>query len=330
MTPKERMIAAFNFKQQDDIVPFWELEFHLYPEMFGKDLILGNEYAKLSGKEKEYALNYNAEFMVEVAEKLGYSAIRMLPGYWEVAPGLGAYIWLPDEESRIRLVSLLKKITCGKILIIGDSGWFIGIPDGNSIMNLVDMMYEEPEELKKQAEYLLERGTEYGYKVVEAGADCLLACTDFAFNSGPFMSPEKFDEFVTPYFFKWVETFKKEGIFTMLHSDGNLMPILDRIVESGVNALQCIDPIAGMDIIALKKQLYGKLCLVGNIDCSLLQFGPVEKIEESVKNVVENCKEGGGFVLSGCNVIFKGIPAKHYQVMVDAHKKYGRLGNAKI
>jgi uroporphyrinogen-III decarboxylase len=61
-----------------------------------------------------------------------------------------------------------------------------------------------------------------------------------------------------------------------------------------------------------------------------LQFGPVEKIEESVKNVVENCKEGGGFVLSGCNVIFKGIPAKHYQVMVDAHKKYGRLGNAKI
>ncbi len=44
-----------------------------------------------------------------------------------------------------------------------------------------------------------------------------------------------------------------------------------------------------------------------------------------VRELIEGCREGGGFVLSACNVIFKGIPAENYQAMVDARRKYGRL-----
>ena len=36
---------------------------------------------------------------------------------------------------------------------------------------------------------------------------------------------------------------------------------------------------------------------------------------------------GGGFVLSGCNVIFKEIPAANYQAMVDAKLKYGTFAD---
>ena len=325
MTPKERMKAAFDFKQQDDIVPFWELEFHLYPEMFGRDLITGNEYIKLSAKEKERALHYNAEFMLEVAEKLGYCAIRQITGYWEVAPGVGACYWLPDTESQVRQVEILSKATGDKYLIIGDASGLIGIPSDNDVMRFVDDMYERPEELKKRAESMLKWAIDYGHKMVDAGAECILCCTDIAFNSGTFLSPAQIDEFFTPYFYKLIHTFKEEGIYTMFHSDGNLMPVIDMIAGSGLNALQCIDPLGGMDIIALKKQMRGKLCLVGNVDCSLLQLGSETEIDESVKNIVENCKYDGGFVLSGCNVIFKGIPPEKYQVMSDAHKKYGRL-----
>lgn len=41
----------------------------------------------------------------------------------------------------------------------------------------------------------------------------------------------------------------------------------------------------------------------------------------------EGCKDSGGFVLSGCNVVFKGIPAENYRTMVDARRKYGRINS---
>ncbi|MEG1322682.1 MAG: uroporphyrinogen decarboxylase family protein, partial [Ruthenibacterium sp.] len=74
----------------------------------------------------------------------------------------------------------------------------------------------------------------------------------------------------------------------------------------------------------LNKQVQNKLCLIGNIDSSLLQLGTASEIEAACKKVIEGCKGDGGFVLSGCNAIFKGIPAENYQVLVDSRYKYGK------
>lgn len=324
MTPKERMLAALNCQQPEDEVPFWELEFHLYQEMFGREPILGFEFDKLSEKEKENAICYNAEFLIEVAERLGYCAIRCIPGYWEVGPDDPAYLWIREEKYRLMLLRELARRGGDRYLLIGDCPGLFGIPDGRGIEAFVDEMYEHPKELKERADQAINNGIEMGKRMLDAGAECLLNCCDFAFNSGPFMSPSQFDEFTAPYLNRWVQTFKKEGIPTIQHSDGNLMPIMDRILASGVNAIQCVDPLAGMDIVSLKKELEGKMCLIGNVDCSRLQLGTPEEIDTMVKTVVEGCKEGGGFVLSGCNVIFKGIPAENYQAMVEARRKYGR------
>ena len=325
MTPKERMLAALNCQQPEDEIPFWELEFHLFQEMFGKEPILGFAFDKLSEAEKERAICYNADFLIEVAETLGYCAIRCIPGYWEVAPDDPAYLWIREEKYRLMLVRELSKQAGSRYLIMGDCPGLFGIPDGRNMMTFVDEMYEHPEELKRRADQAINNGIELGYRMLDAGAECLINCCDFSFNNGPFMSPAQFDEFTTPYLNRWVQTFKKEGILTIQHSDGNLMPIMDRILESGVNAIQSVDPLAGMDIISLHKELSGKLCLIGNVDCSRLQFGTPDEIDGMVQNLIEGCREGGGFVLSACNVIFKGIPKENYQAMVDARNKYGRL-----
>lgn len=326
MTPRERMISAFNFKSQDDLAPIWELEFHLYKEMFQHEPIMGLEFDALSSKEKEYALNYDAELLVDVAEQLGYCAIRVIGGYWEVAKGVPAYLWIREEKDQLRLLQILKKITGNRYLIIGNCASLIGIPDGDSMTEFVTELYEHPEDMDRQMEEVNRNGIDAGMRMVEAGADCIIDCVDYAFNSGTFLSPMMFDRFCTPYLNRWVDAFRNQaGVYTILHSDGNISKIMDRIIGSRVHALQCIDPIAGMDIISLKEQVYGKLCLIGNINCSLLQFGPIDEIRESVRKVVVGCKDGGGFILSGCNAIFKGIPAEHYQAMIDAYRQYARL-----
>lgn len=324
MTPKQRFEAALNFKQPDDYVAFMEIEFHIYEEFIGKAPIIGYEYEKLSSAEKEKALYKNAEILIETAEKAGHDAIRSIAGYWEIAPGVSTALWLPGEEAQLKQIKALKDIAGDKYFIVGTVASNMGMPADSYFYEFVTDLYENPDKIKEQNEKMLKQAIEWQYRQIEAGADSVVNALDVAFNTGPFMSPQLMDEFFFPYFNRWVESLKSQGIISIWHTDGNILPIIDRVLESGVTAIQCVDPLAGIDIVELKKKVDGKLTLIGNIDCSLLQFGPKEKIEEEIKRVVEGCKGNGGFVLSGCNAIFHGIPAENYMVMVKSRYKYGR------
>lgn len=324
MRPKQRFIAAMNHEKPDDFVSFMELEFQIYEEYIGKAPVVGVDFQKLSAKEKERATYQNAEIMIETAEKAGHDAIRNFGGYWEVAPGEPAFLWLPDEKAQLEQLKALKKLSGDTYFIIGNSSPTIMIPDGNHMLEFVYRLFDEPEEVKEELKQQLENAIEWQKRQLEAGADGIINCGDIAFNSGPFISPKQCDEFLFPYLNRWVDSLKREGVFSIWHTDGNLMPVMDRILESGVTAIQCVDPLANMDIIKLKQELGDKLTLIGNVNCVDLHLGTPAEIEQQVKEILLACKGSGGFVLSGCNSIFKGISAKNYQTMVDARYAYGR------
>jgi uroporphyrinogen decarboxylase len=109
----------------------------------------------------------------------------------------------------------------------------------------------------------------------------------------------------------------------IFHSDGNLMPVLDQILDIGPEMLQSIDPLAGMDIAEVKRLTYGRMALMGNVQCDFLQEGPDEKIAESAKYAIRHGSPGGGYVYSSSNTIFRGLPLKNYVFMVDClHRQF--------
>jgi uroporphyrinogen decarboxylase len=324
MTPKQRFVAAMNHKKPGDYISFMEVEFQIHEEYIGKNPVLGYEFGKLSGKEREKAIHHNVEIMIETAEKAGHDVIRPFGGYWEISPGEPALIFLPEVDDQLDHIRLLKKMIGDKYYVMGTGAGTMGIPDGNHIMEFVYNLFDRPDEVKEELEKNLLWGLDYQNKQLDAGVDGIINCGDIAFNNGPFISPAQCDEFLFPYFNRWVDNLKSQGVHSIWHTDGNIMPIMDRVLESGVNAIQCVDPLGGMDIVKLKEQVGDRLTLIGNINCANLQLASKEEIEEEVKKVVEGCKGNGGFVLSGCNSIFKGISAENYQVMVDARYKYGK------
>ena len=323
MTPKQRFTAALNFREPDDKVSMMEVEFQIHKEYVGEALTVGHEFASLTRSQKDYALKRNAEIMIQTAQKAGHDVIREIGGYWEVSPGVPTKLWLPDFEDRLEQIRLVKQMAGDEFLILCFAAWFIGIPKGDMIDDFVTTLYEDPDSLYVTAESMLKSSIEAQKRYIDAGADGIGAAADIAFKSGTFLSPAQLDEFFFPYFFRWVESVKQEGLYSVWHTDGNLNAVMDRVIKSGVSALQCVDPLADMDIIGLKEQVYGKLALIGNLDCSILQFGPEEAIENESRRIIEGCKAGGGFVFGGCNAIFDGIPARHYQVMVNARDMYG-------
>ena len=326
MKPKERIISSLNFIEPDDILPSWEIDFQLYEELLGRELIAAFEFENLCEMEKEKAIYYNAEALIETAEKLDFSAICSLFGYWEISPGVPAQNWIREEKWRIKLIKTLKEIAGDRFLIIGCSDSTVGIPPGDKIDEFVTMMYENPQELIKIIKLRLDEGIKNGMKAVEAGADAVFNASDIAFNSGCFFTPQQFDDFVGPFLTEWASTFKKNVIYTIYHTDGNLNKLMDKLAATGIDALQCIDPLAGMDIVSLKEQYYRKITLIGNVNTATLHLGTKLEIENESKKVIQGCKKGGGYIFGACNAIYKGISIENYLVMVESKRKYGGYG----
>jgi len=301
MNPKERVIAALELKQPDDIVPTFELEFQLTEEFFGKSF---RNLRDLSGKELDKAIGENAEFYLEIAETLDYSIIR-------------------TGDTRL-LRKLVELGADREYLLCGEADGTMGIPNGETMVDQAIRLFEKADEVKRDLDSSVDRGIESGKAQLEAGAECLTLCADYCFNYGPFLSPAMFSEFVTPYLHRLIEAHRKNGAYVIKHTDGNIMPILDQLVSCRPHALHSIDPQAKVDLAEVKRQVGNEVCLAGNVNCGLLQTGTDEQVEADILRSLRDGMPGGGYIFCTSNVAFKGMPPQRYSLMLDLRKKFGR------
>ncbi|OQB39592.1 MAG: methylcobalamin:coenzyme M methyltransferase [Candidatus Latescibacteria bacterium ADurb.Bin168] len=133
-----------------------------------------------------------------------------------------------------------------------------------------------------------------------------------------------FREFVTPYLTEIIASHRENGLFVIKHTDGNIMPILDQLVEANPHALHSIDPQARVDLAEVKRITAGKVCLCGNVNCGLLQTGTDEEVREDVLRSLRDGMPGGGYIFSTSNCAFRGMPLERYELMMSLRKEYGR------
>jgi len=121
------------------------------------------------------------------------------------------------------------------------------------------------------------------------------------------------------------EPLNNAGIKVVFHSDGNVMEILDDMIEAGISGLNPIEPLAGMDIGLLKRR-YGKgLILVGNVDCSqVLPLGSVEEVIAATKECLRQAAPGGGHFVGSSSEITPSTPLANVLAFYEACREYGR------
>jgi len=318
LTPKERAVAAFELREPDDIVPTFELQFQLADELLGKSHVSQEALDKAGPKERERLLRENAEIYVEEAEALDYSIVALQYG-----PG-------GRGQNMIETIREVKRLVGRERLIgIGADGT-MSIPNGGEMVDLAVRLCENPEGEKERLEAALNDRIEAVKPLVEAGADTVLMCADYCFNSGPFLSPKMFREFVTPYLTRQCAAFREMGLYTVNHTDGDIMPILDQLVEAGSHALHSLDPMAGVSLKEVKKLVGDKIALCGNVNCAILQTGTVDDTIADSKRALRDGMPGGGFFFTTSNTPFKGMPLENYLAMLDVRKQYGRYDTKRL
>ena len=96
------------------------------------------------------------------------------------------------------------------------------------------------------------------------------------------------------------------------------------IVDAGPDAINPLEPVAGMDIRRVKEAYGDRVCLVGNIDCGeLLSHGTRGQVDAAVCHCLAAASPGGGFILSSSNSIHSSVNPDNYLAMVEAGHAYG-------
>jgi uroporphyrinogen decarboxylase len=130
-------------------------------------------------------------------------------------------------------------------------------------------------------------------------------------------------KFVTPYLARLIQGYRDMGFYVIKHTDSNIMPIVDQLVEANPHALHSLDPQGGVDM-AVIKQGYGHLvCLIGNVNCELLDSGTDEGVVHSARLALEHGMPGGGYIFSSSNCICTGMRLARYELMPDVWRRYG-------
>jgi uroporphyrinogen decarboxylase len=165
----------------------------------------------------------------------------------------------------------------------------------------------------------------YVKNLIDVGVDIIMETADWAFTHGPMVSPKHTERFITPGLTPIVQYCHSRGIPCLKHTDGNIWAIFDLIIATGVDGINPIDPIAGMDLGEVKAKYGDKVCLMGNVDCgNLLSWGSKEEVREAVKDCIRKAGKGGGYICMSSNSIHGAVNPENYVEMVKAIREYGK------
>lgn len=147
---------------------------------------------------------------------------------------------------------------------------------------------------------------------------------DIASNAGPMMSPRTYERLFLPQMSRMVAAYKAAGAdYVVFHSDGNINPILPMLIEAGIEAVQPIEPKAGMDVVDIRRRYGDKLALIGGLDNAfVLPSGDRDRIRESVLYALQAGRDGG--LILGSHSIGPDVPVAAYEYLVDLQDNIGR------
>ena len=158
----------------------------------------------------------------------------------------------------------------------------------------------------------------------ELGAEIVMSGDDIADNQRTLISPKVWNQIFLPPFRRWVQAIHDCGLYYWKHTDGNIMAVLESLVDAGIDGIDPIDPIAGMDLAVIKHEWGSQIAIKGNIDCAeLLTNGVEADVVEAVKDCIRTAGPGGGFACSSSNSIHSGVKPELYSTMVNAIREYG-------
>lgn len=164
--------------------------------------------------------------------------------------------------------------------------------------------------------------------MIRPGQDGVMWSQDFAYKTGPMISPDMFRRYVTRYAKKRVAILKDSyGLPVFKHACGNNTSLLDQFIEIGYTCYQSIQPTAAMDLARVRATVGDRLCLWGGVPVEHLVDGSMDEIRADVRKAVaagtsaSPCGRPGGYIFGTSHSIAVGTKYDNFMAMLDEFEK---------
>ena len=335
LTPRERVLAVLRREEPDRIPHFeWAVDRKVrealcpgcsYPEFvarMGWDAVL----AAPDFKKEQVSPNLWKNEWGIVRMYTGEESPFPVEGPIKTRADLERYV-PPDPRAPGRYASIEEIVARfkGRLAIGVHLNDVFSLP--RYLLGFEELMFalaEDPALVQGLVKLSVDANLEMAKEIAARGVDFIFTGDDYSSAQGPFMSPAAFRKYLWPELKRVIGGFKELGLPVIKHTDGNILPVIDMILDSGIDCLDPIDPVAGMDIAWVKERYGGRVAIKGNVDCArTLTFGSVKEVIEETKDVIRKAAPGGGFILSSSNTIHSSVPPGNYLAMLHALRMYG-------
>jgi uroporphyrinogen decarboxylase len=145
---------------------------------------------------------------------------------------------------------------------------------------------------------------------------------DMGFKTGLMVSAADMREFVLEGHKKLARMAHDAGRLYLLHACGNLSDIMDDLIDDvKIDAKHSFEDT--IEPVTDAKRAYGdRLSLIGGIDVNFLCLADEPAIRRRVRETLEVCQPGGGYLLGTGNSVANYIPVDNYLAMLDEGRKF--------
>ena len=164
-------------------------------------------------------------------------------------------------------------------------------------------------------------------QLAASGVDGLWFGDDFGAQNGMIISPKMWRALFKPRFaevFKQVRSVNPD-VMIMYHCDGAISPILNDLIEIGLDVFNPVQPnVPGHEPNDLKTKYGDRLSFWGAIDQQyVLPRGTAEEIEQDVAEKIRILGAGGGYMCSPAHILQADTPLENIETFLAAVRKYG-------
>lgn len=347
MTSKERLQVALSHEEPDRVpVDLWitpEVEELLMRETGTKDpfdmrVHLGHDCLMSIGgivasfymsDDKEYVCPWGITWrQVQYADGKGsYTEIASHPLAGEDKKLLSYKP--PDPEAPEQyyeisdLIERYGKTHCivGGILgSVFEGPWYL-----RGMMQFLQDLLNNKDYAHQLMDMVMEFHQKVGLKLIDMGCDMLMAGDDVGTQDRMLISPDLWREFVKPRYGSLFQDYRNANpdIKIATHICGYMEPIIDDLIEVGVDILNPVQPLA-MNPGNLKKRFGKNISFWGGVDDQkVIPFGTPEDVEKEVKLRLRQLAPGGGYILCSSHNVQPTTPIENIRAFYRAHKSYG-------
>ncbi|NLV47505.1 MAG: hypothetical protein GXY22_02485 [Clostridiaceae bacterium] len=131
------------------------------------------------------------------------------------------------------------------------------------------------------------------------------------------MSPEIFERFAFPCFKQFVEAVRVLEMPVYAHICGNVAPILERIVNTGVHCIEPMDPLGGLSAADYRERVQQRVALMGGVNTVTLSTGTPDQVREEAQACITGAGLDGAYILAAGDMVPTETPRENVLAMWD-------------